>query len=62
MYRLVIGEGRRFAESAQQFWRQFDEQWRSEALKAYACLRLSTFDSDDINAMISHRLWTSVRG
>lgn len=62
MYRLVIGEGRHFTESAQQFWRQFDEQWRSEALHTYAYLRLSTLDSDGINAMISHRLWLSVRG
>lgn len=62
MYRMVIGEGKRFAESARQFWRRFDEQWRSEALAAYACLQLSTLDSDGINAMISHRLWSSVRG
>ena len=62
MYRMVIGEGWRFEVSAQRFWQQFDEQWRAAAKTAYAHIGVRALEGESLDAMISHRLWLSVRG
>jgi TetR/AcrR family transcriptional regulator of autoinduction and epiphytic fitness len=36
LYALVIGEGRRFPEASEVFWKQYDERWRQLFIMTYA--------------------------
>ncbi|MDG9666581.1 TetR/AcrR family transcriptional regulator [Hahella sp. CR1] len=58
MYRLIIGEGWRFDEAAQRFWREYDAKWRDYVGK-YGKSKSFTADAVDVlQAKVSHELWT----
>ena len=60
MYRLIIGEGWRFAESAALFWERFDQAWRAAVTNS--CQRLDppldSVEVANLNLRISHELWS----
>ncbi|AZZ95259.1 TetR family transcriptional regulator [Hahella sp. KA22] len=58
MYRLVIGEGWRFDEAAQHFWREYDAKWREYVEKYGKERHLSSEDIALLQARVSHELWT----
>ncbi len=57
-YRLVIGEGWRFKEASEQFWRLFDSLWRRNALEAAE--KLEETSTEKVSQRISHELWLRI--
>ena len=57
IYRLVIGEGWRFAAAAERFWQEFDVAWRALALSRHQQLLALNEPDETFSAWISHQLW-----
>ncbi|OZG73123.1 TetR family transcriptional regulator [Hahella sp. CCB-MM4] len=61
LYRLVIGEGWRFENTAERFWQEYDAKWRDLAITCYKHLEIQSMTDDHLQAWISHQLWSRLR-